>query len=399
MSEIDLPRGTTEREHSTGYATETVVDPAGEGLGVAATHAGRARHRPGWLRLLGWWRVSGRQLLWASLVFVPVALGAKLLGLDEVAVFVLSVAALIPLAWVIGEATEQVGEYTGPAIAGLLNASFGNAPEMMIALFAVDSGLFEVVRGSLSGSVISNLLLVLGFSLFVGGKGRIGRRSAYGALGMVALAGLLFALPALAQGPAAHERLTAVGVTVAAVLLAIYLLVTAWSVIQEARRHRESGGGAGEADWSLRRGLITLGVATLATVAVSEVLIDSIEAFTAASGLSQLFVSAVIVAIAGNAAEHGGAVVIAARGGVRLASEIALQSASQVAVGVIPAVVLLSLAINPMPLTFSWVEYLGMAIAVLVPALLLMRGRSARWHGTTMVAAYAVIVLAFYITM
>jgi Ca2+:H+ antiporter len=346
-----------------------------------------------------WSRRNGRVLLWASLILVPAALAAALLDMSDVTVFVVSVLALIPLAWVIGEATEQVGEYTGPAIAGLLNASFGNAPELMIALFAVANGLFDVVRGSLSGSVISNLLLVLGFSLFVGGRGHIARRSAYGALGMVALAGLLFTLPTMAHGWSAHEQLTAIGVGVAAVLLAIYVVVTVRSVVLESRRHRENGGGSGGADWSLPRALVTLGLATLATVAVTEVLVDSIEAFSRASGLSELFVSAVIVAIAGNAAEHGGAVVIAARGGVRLASEIALQSASQVAVGVIPAVVLLSLAIRPMPLFFNWVEYLGLAVAILVPASLLVRGRSARWRGTSMVAAYAAVVFAFYAVM
>jgi Ca2+:H+ antiporter len=397
MSERELPRAPAERDNPADYAVETAAE--GPGAALAAVTQRRGRRGLGSRRTLVWPRLTGRNLLWASLILVPAALVAALLGMGDVTVFLVSVLALIPLAWVIGEATEQVGEYTGPAIAGLLNASFGNAPELMIALFAVSNGLFDVVRGSLSGSVISNLLLVLGFSLFVGGRGHIARRSAYSALGMVALAGLLFALPTMAHGWSAHDELTALGVGIAAVLLVIYVVVTVRSVIQESRRHRESGGGSGDADWSLARSLITLGLATFATVAVSEVLVDSIEAFTRASGLSELFVSAVIVAIAGNAAEHGGAVVIAARGGVRLASEIALQSASQVAVGVIPAVLLLSLAIRPMPLFFSWVEYLGLAVAILVPALLLVRGRSARWRGTSMVAAYAAVAFTFYAVM
>ncbi|WP_028927409.1 calcium:proton antiporter [Pseudonocardia acaciae] len=384
MSELELPR------ERTGFSRVTYA-PKGR------VYRGLAR----W-GVLDWRRVSGRHLMWASLVIVPASLAAAALGMGDVAVFLLSVLALIPLAWVIGEATEQVGEYTGPAIAGLLNASFGNAPELIIALFAVDSGLFEVVRGSLSGSVISNLLLVLGFALFVGGRGRVSRRTVFGALGMVALAGVLFVLPVVADGPLARDELTGVGIAVAAVLLTIYLVVTAWSVVKEGRRQRDrqrDSGEAGEADWSLPRALVALGVATLATLAVSHVLVDSIEEFTRASGLSELFVSAVIVAIAGNAAEHGGAVVIAARGGVRLASEIALQSASQVAVGVIPAVMLLSLFFRPMPLAFSWVEYLGLAVAVLVPALLLVRGRTARWHGPALLGAYGAVVVAFYVVM
>jgi Ca2+:H+ antiporter len=332
-----------------------------------------------------------------SLVLIPVDLLAHILGMRGVPLFVLSVVVLLPLAWLIGEATEQTGEYTGPAIAGLLNASFGNAPELLIALFAVSHGLFDVVRGSLSGSVISNLLLVLGSALLIGGKGQIGRRTTYSALGMVAMATVLFVLPSIARtGIGDEAALYAVGVPVAVVLAAVYLVVIVRSVRREHREHRENG-KPGNPDWSLPRSLVTLALATLATAAVAELLIGSIQQFARAAGLSQMFVAAVIVAIAGNAAEHGGAVMIASRGGIRLASEIALQSASQVAVGLIPAVALLSLAIRPFPLAFSAVEFLGLGIAVAVPAVLLARGRSARWHGPVLLAAYAVIIAAFYV--
>ena len=341
--------------------------------------------------------LSVRRLLWVSLVLIPADLLAYVLGLEGVPLFVLSVVVLVPLAWLIGEATEQTGEYTGPAIAGLLNASFGNAPELLIALFAVSHGLFDVVRGSLSGSVISNLLLVLGSALLIGGKGQIGRRTAYSALGMVALAAVLFAVPSIARASTGGKTAVyAVGVPVAVVLAAIYLVVTARSVRREHREHRENG-EPGDPDWSLPRALITLGLATVATAAVAELLTGSIEEFARAAGLSQMFVAAVIVAIAGNAAEHGGAVMIASRGGIRLASEIGLQSAAQVAVGLIPAVALISLAIRPLPLTFTGVEFLGLGIAVAVPAVLLARGRSARWHGPVLLAAYAVTIVAFYV--
>lgn len=341
--------------------------------------------------------LSVRRLLWVSLVLIPADLLADLLGVGGVLLFVLSVVVLIPLAWLIGEATEQTGEYTGPAIAGLLNASFGNAPELLIALFAVSNGLFDVVRGSLSGSVISNLLLVLGSALLIGGKGQVGRRTTYSALGMVALAIVLFAVPSIARsGIGDKAALYAVGVPVAAVLAAVYIVVIVRSVRREHREHRRSG-APGDPDWSLPRALLTLALATVATAVVAELLIGSIQEFAHAVGLSKMFVAAVIVAIAGNAAEHGGAVMIASRGGIRLASEIALQSASQVAVGLIPAVALLSLAIRPFPLAFSAVEFLGLGIAVAVPAVLLARGRSARWHGPVLLAAYAGSVAAFYV--
>jgi Ca2+:H+ antiporter len=341
--------------------------------------------------------LRGRTLLWASLVLVPVALVARLLGMGHVALFVLSVLALIPLAWIIGEATEQIGEYTGPAIAGLLNATFGNAPELIISLFAVSNGLFEVVRASLAGSVIGNLLLVLGCSLVAGGRGRIGRGTAYSALGMVALAVVLFGVSSAASGPVdgTTSGTTGIAIAVAVVLFAAYGAVTIRSVLHERRKHHEEG-AEGNPEWSLPRAVVTLGLATLATVAVSEVLTGSIESFGEAAGLSDMFVAAVIVAIAGNAAEHGGAVVIAARGNVLLASEIGLQSAAQVATGLIPAVVLLSLAISPLPLVFTPVEFLGMAVATLVPALLFVRGRTARGHGIALCTTYAGVVAAFF---
>ncbi|GAA5142746.1 calcium/proton exchanger [Pseudonocardia adelaidensis] len=341
--------------------------------------------------------LRGRTLLWASLILVPVAVVARLLEMDDVSLFLLSVLALIPLAWIIGEATEQVGEYTGPAIAGLLNATFGNAPELIISLFAVSSGLYEVVRASLVGSVIGNLLLVLGCSLVAGGRGRIGRRSAYSAVGMVALAIVLFGVSSGVTGPIdpSASGTNGIAIAVAVVLFATYCAVTVRSVLQERRRHREEG-TEGDPEWSLPRAVVTLGLATVATVAVSEVLTSSIEEFGAAAGLSDMFVAAVIVAIAGNAAEHGGAVVIAARGNVLLAAEIGLQSAAQVATGLIPAVVLLSLVISPLPLVFTPVEFIGMAVATLLPALLFMGGRTTRGHGIALCTAYAGVVAAFF---
>jgi Ca2+:H+ antiporter len=335
--------------------------------------------------------------LWASLVLVPVDVVARLWGMGHVGLFVLSVLALIPLAWIIGEATEQIGEYTGPAIAGLLNATFGNAPELIISLFAVSGGLFDVVRGSLAGSVIGNLLLVLGCSLAAGGRGRVDRRTAYSTLSMVAVSVGLFAVATAVSGSAAGpgSGVPVITILVAAALFTTYVVVTVRSVREERRKAHEHG-VEGSPEWSLPRAVITLGLATLATVAVSEVLTGSIEAFGEAAGLSDAFVAAVIVAIAGNAAEHGGAVVIAARGNVLLASEIGLQSAAQVATGLIPAVVLLSLLINPMPLVFDAPEFIGMVVAVLVPALLLARGRSTRRHGVALCLAYGAVVAMFY---
>jgi Ca2+:H+ antiporter len=343
----------------------------------------------------------GRKLLWASLVLAPVTIVVRYAtGLGDVGLFVLAAAALIPLAWLIGEATEHAGEHTGPGIGGFLNASFGNAPELIIALFAVSDGLPEVVRGSLIGSVVSNLLLVLGLAVIAAPDARrnVDRQSLLAQLGLVLAATLLFFIPAVpswSHGPERHS-LAVVSAPVAAVLLVLYLGVTAWGLRRHRAKHRESGAEP-EGAWSLPTALVALTVATVLTALVSEILVHSLKTFASKAHLSHFFVAIVIVAIVGNAAEHGGAVVLARRGGnLRLASEIAVSSSAQVAVLVTPAVALLSWAVGPaLPLSFRPIELAALGGAVVIVALALRNGRAARWEGAVMVALYAVAVIGF----
>ena len=335
-------------------------------------------------------------MLWASLALTPIALAAHYaFHADETTLFVLAAAALVPLAWLIGESTEHAAEHTGPGIGGFLNASFGNAPELIIAVFAIADGLPNVVRGTLAGSVIGNLLLVLGFALIIG-PDRIDRRSLVPQLGMVALAVLLFLIPSLPalHGDRERHSLAIASAPVAVVMLALYA-GERWASL---RRHREahsaSGHEASSESWSMVVALAVLGVATAATAFVSEILVHSIDAFGHSAGLSQFFVSAIIVAIVGNAAEHGGAVVIAARGKLKLASEIAVTSSTQVAVLVAPAVMILSFLVKPaLPLAFRWEELVGMAVAVLAVAFVVADGRGKRWEGIAIVSLYGAIAV------
>lgn len=343
-----------------------------------------------------------RRILWAATVLVPIDVLLALLGVSDTTLFVVSAASLIPLAFAIGESTEHVGEHTGPVVAGLLNASFGNAPELLISLFAINHGLFTVVRASLTGSVVSNLLLVLGTALIFGRAARISRRSTLANLGQVALAAGLFAvvpwLPGILHpGEPRPSGLTMPGLIISAVLLVLYLVVTTVHIRRALHHHRTEGPDPHEDAWSLGRGLATLGVATLATAVVSALLTGTIQSFAAASGFGQFFTAAIIIAIVGNAAEHGGAVVIAARGNVALAAEIGLSSSAQVATFVIPAVALLSLTLHPLPLSFRPVEFIGYAVAVLLPLILLGRGRAGRGRGVILVAGYAAIAVLFFI--
>ncbi len=316
--------------------------------------------------------------------------------LDATAEFVIAAAALIPLAWLIGEATEHAAERTGPGIGGFLNATFGNAPELIIALIAVNEGLTEVVRGSLTGSVVGNLLLVLGFSLLAGPRDELDRVSSFLSFGAIAFAILLFLIPSIPSwhgDPNRHE-IAVLSVPISIALLLVYLVVTLYSLRRHRGLHVSSDD---EIDaWSLRTALLVLAGATVVTALVAEILVGSLEDFADKVGLTDFFVAAVIVAIVGNAAEHGGAVVVARRGKVKLAAEIALSSAAQVAVFLIPAVALLSWLIEPLGLGFREVEIFALAGGLVVTVAALFGGHASKGRGVVLLIAYAVVVVAFY---
>jgi len=336
-----------------------------------------------------------QRLLWASLALAPITwIIDAVAHPGEVALFILAAMSLIPLAWLIGEATEHAGEHTGPRIGGLLNASFGNAPELIIALLAIADNLPDVVRGSLAGSVVSNILLVLGAALVVGVDGApLQRRSLLVQLGLVAFAVVLLLIPSIPgwHGDPNRHSLALLSIAPAIVLLLVYLLVTILGV-----RRREDHEASGAPAWSMRTSLIALTLATIATAVTSELLVHSLQAFAEAANLSQFFISMVIVAVVGNAAEHGGAVVIARRGGMKLATQIAITSSAQVALFVLPVVLLLSFAFeHPLTLAFRPIELISMGIAAVFVGFVIRDGRSRRWEGALLIAVYGGFVLWF----
>jgi Ca2+:H+ antiporter len=334
-----------------------------------------------------------RRTLWALLALAPGTIALKYLAhLGDTTMFVLAGAALIPLAWLIGEATEHAAEHTGPGVGGFLNASFGNAPELIIALLAIHDGLPQVVRGSLAGSVISNLLLVFGVAQIAGpDKGRLDPRSLLTQLGLCGVAVLAVLVPVVMGYTGNPERHSAVVASIpfSVLLIVLYLAVTRRNLRRHRATERED---AAEGAWSLAVALAVLAVATVATAFVSEILVHSLDAFAKAVGASEFFIAAVIVAIVGNAAEHGGAIVIARSGKMKLASEIAISSSAQVALLVAPAVMLLSLLFaHPLPLTFRWEEIVAMAGAVIVVGVMVRDGISRRWEGWLLLTVYAAV--------
>jgi Ca2+:H+ antiporter len=339
-----------------------------------------------------------RRALFASLALAPVVILLHYLAdIGEVPEFALSAIALIPLAWLIGEATEHAAEHTGPGIGGFLNATFGNAPELIIALIAVHEGLTEVVRGSLTGSVIGNLLLVLGFSLLFGGRGDLDRYSSFFSFALIALSIVAFLVVAIPgwDGDPERDSLAELSLVISIILLVVYVAATWYSLRRHALLHVASDEEI--EGWALWMALAVLGVATVATAFVAEILVGSLEVFSEEVGLTEFFVAAVIVAIVGNAAEHGGAVVVAYRGKIKLAAEIALASAAQVAVFLIPAVAILSWLIEPLALSFREIEMLVLGGALVFTTIVLWDGQSTRLRGALLIGAYVVAAAVFFI--
>jgi Ca2+:H+ antiporter len=279
-----------------------------------------------------------------------------------------------------------------------LNATFGNAPELIIALVAVSDGLTNVVRASLVGSIVGNLLLVLGFALLVGRPAEIDRTSALISLAQIAFVALLLLVPALPglQGDPDRRSLAYLSLAVAVAILLGRLVVNRY-VFRRQRELRAASEPQEAEGWPLRAALLVLGLTTLVTAFVTDTLVGSLETFADSAHLSQFFVAAVIVAIVGNAAEHGSAVLLAHRGNVELATEIALASSAQVAAFLIPTIALISWAIDPLALSLRPVELIALGGAPLLAAVVLGRARTTHRGGAVLLAAYASLVIAFYV--
>jgi Ca2+:H+ antiporter len=251
-----------------------------------------------------------------------------------------------------------------------------------------------VVRGSMAGSVIGNILLVLGAALLMGpDEAELDRRSLLTQLGLVGTAVLVLLIPSIPgwHGDPNRHSLALLSIVPAVALLALYLYATTAGL-----RGQPPHEPAAEQTWTLRLALVLLGIATVATAFISEILVHSLEAFAETANLSEFFISAVIVAIVGNAAEHGGAVVIARRGKMKLATEIAVSSSAQVALFVIPVVALASFAFdNPLALSFRPIELAAMGGAALFVGIVLRDGRARRWEGALLLAAYTAIAVLF----
>ena len=350
--------------------------------------------------------------------FIPLAIVLELVHASATVLFFTSAAGVIPTAALMGRATEELAARSGPGIGGLLNVTFGNAPELIIALFALEAGLHEVVKASIIGSIIGNILLVMGASMFIGGLGRdrqvFSRTSATAQSSMLLLAVVALAMPAIFElvegkglpGPGAERivfdnTVEQLSLAVAIVLMLSYVAGLVFSL----RTHRDlfnpEGGEHDEHEhgepWSVRKSVAALAGAGIAVGVMSEILVGSISEAAGTIGLTEFFVGAIVVAIVGNAAEHWVAVLVARKDKMDLAVNISIGSSAQIALFVAPVLVLASFVLGPgpMPLVFNGFELGAVFLAVVIAAHVTNEGESNWFEGIQLLAVYAVLALAF----
>jgi Ca2+:H+ antiporter len=336
------------------------------------------------------------------LVFVPISIVADLLG-QTVAVFITSALAIIPLAGLIGRSTEQVAARVGPRLGGLLNATFGNITELIVCVLLIRDSNFLIVKASLIGSILGNLLLVLGVAFVVGGfthkEQKFSPRAAslHSTSMLLAVAGLLIpALLILTTPDVGSAQREVVSGVVAAVLIVLYLAALVFTEIThahlfETKDHEDEKA----ASWSMRRSVIVLVASALLVGLESELLVSSLTPAIEALQLPPMFVGLILIPIIGNAAEHSSAVFFAAKDRIDITLEIAVGSSTQIAMFVAPLLIFISLAIgNPMDFVFSAFEIAVVSLATLIVALIALEGRSNWLSGFQLVGAYIVVATA-----
>ncbi len=336
------------------------------------------------------------------LVFVPISFVADLVLHQPVLVFATACLAIIPLAGLIGTATDQLALRAGPRVGGLLNATFGNVTEMIIGVLLVRAGEFEVVKASLVGSILGNLVLVLGAAYLAGGlrykEQRFSSRSAgvHSSSLLLAVSGLVMpAVFVFTSAETAAQR-QVVSVTVATVLIVLYIAALFFTLVTHTHLFRAPETGE-QPEWSATRATVVLLVAAVVVGIESEFLVDSLAPTVESLNISRVFVGLFIVAIVGNAAEHASAVFFAWRDRMEIAIEIAFGSSTQIALLVAPLLVFISLVIGrPMDFIFTAFEVVAVALATLIVAVISLDGRSNWLEGLQLLGVYAILAVSLF---
>ena len=346
------------------------------------------------------------KILKFMLLFVPISFIGKFLNFSPTIMFILAALSIIPLAGIMGEGTEEISFYTGPKIGGFLNATFGNATELIISFFALKSGLFEVVKSSIAGSIIGNILLVLGASMFIGG---LKHKTQNFNINVVETTSsmLLFSLIGLCvpaffthtiNANLLNTRYEGLSLVVAIVMFILYILSLIFSFFTHkdlyATTTKEEGH---ESKWSLKKSIAILIIATVIIAIESEFLVGGIEDITSKLGLSEFFVGIILIPIIGNAAEHSTAITMALKNKMDVAIEIALGSSLQIILFVAPVLIFLSLLFTPMSIIFNPFELVSLIASVIIANKVASDGQSNWLEGAQLMAVYFIIAAGFFI--
>ncbi len=341
------------------------------------------------------------------LVFVPLAAIAAFFGSSPILTFFLSAIAIVPLAKYIGQATEELAARTSAAWGGLLNITFGNATELIISAFALNAGLIDVVKASLTGSIIGNLLLVLGTAILIGGvrhkKQQFNRTAALAAGSTLFLAVTALILPTLLMRTAPTTERASIEIAsllTAFFMIVMYVAILFFSLYTHKHLYAEEGKEVemAEGKWSTGTTVLVLLFATLGVVWMSNILVNAIDPLARNLGWTPLFIGVIFVAVVGNAAEHASAVTVAVKNKMDLALQIAIGSATQIAIFVAPVLVFISLLFRtPMTLVFNAFELVSILLSIIMVNLVIQDGETNWLEGTQLLLTYTIMAIAFFL--
>lgn len=345
------------------------------------------------------------KILKYMLIFIPISFIAKFLNASNSLMFILSCLSIIPLAGLMGESTEEISFYSGPKIGGFLNGTFGNATELIISFFALKEGLFDVVKSSIAGSVIGNILLVFGASMLAGGlkyKTQTFNKNVIDTSSSMLLFAIIgLCIPALfthtVDPNLLNTRYEGLSIFVALIMIIIYILSLIFSFNTHKDIYNITHESDGSAKWSLKKAILILIISTIIIAIESEFLVNGIESITQSLKWSEFFVGIIVIPIIGNAAEHSTAIIMARKNKMDVSLEIVVGSSLQIILFIAPILIFLSLFFIPMSIVFNKFELIALISSVLIVNKVANDGQSNWLEGVQLLAVYFIIAASFFI--
>ena len=374
-------------------------------------------------------QVSKSSLIYLLLIFTPIAIALEFLNTDHIVIFVVASVALIPLAKLIGDSTEHLSVHYGATLGSLLNVTFGNAAEIIIAIVAINAGLIDLVKASITGAILGNILLIFGLSILAGGirykeqyfsQENVGLQSSMLFLAIIGLAIPTILVNTLNADSANTNIQNQLNIQILSDILAFLLLAIYFAGIiftffthkhlfltqshfdhkrdqKEEGRVKEEGHSSSTTSWSKRKSFVFLGLSMAGVIAISEILVGSVEVTAKQFGFGELFVGAIIIGIVGNAAEHSSAIVLARKGKIELSIGIAAGSGTQIALFVVPILVIAGILMNqPFSLVFTLFELVTIFLAAIILNLISRDGKSNWFEGILLTFVYVIIAIGFF---